>query len=231
MLISKIRIGSESWLNAFFVIPIMEIAGWRIFIVNICITVLLAYSINSLFLSEGLFFQSFTEKFAVDRIEKLFEMSQKWRWVGYVFIPIVILIRTGFTSICLYIGCFLANSQVRFQELFKVAMLADFVFLLAGIAKLVILIFFKNVSKLDDLQFQPMSLMELFHRNSVDTLFVYPFSLISVFELVYWLVLAWLLSGLLEKPFGNSLKRVASSYGTGLLLWVLFVMFLTVNLT
>jgi hypothetical protein len=168
---------------------------------------------------------------AVDRIAKMFEMSQKWQWIGYVFTPIVILIRISFTAICLYIGCFLVNSKIRFKELFKVALIADFVFILAGIAKLVILIFFKNVSKLDDLQFQPLSLMELFHRNSVDKLFVYPFSLINVFELLYWLVLAWLLSGLLEKPFGNSLKRVASSYGTGLLLWVLFVMFLTVNLT
>ncbi|MFA6947140.1 MAG: hypothetical protein WC220_14705 [Pedobacter sp.] len=210
---------------------VLKFTTWKVLLLFSSLNVFLSFSTNYLFLSEGLFYQSFGEQMAVDRIAKMFEMSQKWQWIGYVFTPIVILIRISFTAICLYIGCFLVNSKIRFKELFKVALIADFVFILAGIAKLVILIFFKNVSKLDDLQFQPLSLMELFHRNSVDKLFVYPFSLINVFELLYWLVLAWLLSGLLEKPFGNSLKRVASSYGTGLLLWVLFVMFLTVNLT
>ena len=197
----------------------------------ICFSVLLVFAINYLFISEGLFYQSFGEQLAVSRIEKMFEMSQKWQWLGYIFIPIIVLARVSFTSICLYIGCLLANSPIQFRELFKVALLADFVFVLAGIAKLVILIFFRDVSKLEDLQFQPLSFLELFPRNSVDKLFVYPFSLLSVFELLYWLVLAWLLSGLIEKPFENALKRVASSYGTGLLLWVLFVMFITVNLT
>jgi hypothetical protein len=204
---------------------------WKFFLLLIGLFVLLTFSINYLFLSEGIFYQSFGEQLAVDRIDKLFKMSQKWEWLGYIFIPIIVLIRVSFTAICLYIGCFLTNSQIRFRELFKVALLADFVFVLARIAKLVILIFFRDVGKLEDLQFQPLSFLELFPKNTVDKLFIYPFSLLSIFELLYWLALAWLLSGLLEKPFDNALVRVASSYGTGLLLWVLFVMFLTVNLT
>ena len=204
---------------------------WKLLLLLSAFNALLTFSTNYLFLSEALFYLSFGEQLAVDRIAKMIEMSQKWEWLGYIFIPIIVLIRVSFTAICLYIGCFLANSPIQFRELFKVALLADFVFVLAGIAKLVILIFFRDVSKLEDLQFQPLSFLELFPRNSVDKLFVYPFSLLSVFELLYWLVLAWLLSGLLEKPFDSALKRVASSYGIGLLLWVLFVMFLTVNLT
>jgi hypothetical protein len=203
----------------------------KYFIILVILNSILAFSIGYLFVSEGIYYQSFGEQLAVDRIAKIIEFSQKWQWIGYLFIPIIVVIRVSFTSICLYIGCFLGNSQVRFKELFKVSLLADFVFVLAGIAKLSILIFFKDVGTLEDLQFQPLSFLELFPRNSVDKLFIYPFSLISVFELLYWLVLAWLLSGLLEKPFDNAMVRVASSYGTGLLLWVLFVMFLTVNLT
>ncbi len=209
----------------------LKYKSWNFFFLLIGFTVILTFTINFLFLKEGLFYQSFGEQLAVDRIAKMFEMSQKWQWISYIIVPIDILVRVSFSAICLYIGCFLANSQVRFRELFRISLLADFVFVLAGIIKLLILVLFKDVSKLDDLQFLPLSLMELFHRDSVDALFIYPFSLISVFELLYWLVLAWLLSGLLEQPFSYSLKRVASSYGAGLLLWVLFVMFLTVNLT
>ena len=205
--------------------------AWKYFILLSSFYVITTFAINYLFLSEGLYYQSYGEQLAADRIAKMIELYKHLEWIGYIFIPIVVIIRVCFTAICIYIGCFLINIRVEFSKLFKVALLADFVFVLAGIVKLVILIFFRNVSTLSDLQFQPWSLLELFDNKSVDTFLIYPFTLISVFELLYWLALAWLLSVVIEKPFVNALKKVASSYGTGLLLWVLFVMFLTINLT
>lgn len=204
--------------------------SWKSFFLLIGFAILTTFAINDLFLSEGLYYQSFGEQLAADRIAKMVELSQKRQWLGYVFVPIVLLLRICFTATCLYISCFIAEPRINFGKLFKVALLADFVFVLAGVTKLIIMIFFKNISTISDLQFQPFSLMELFDRKTVDVLFIYPFLLINVFELLYWLVLAWLLSGVIEKQFGSSLKTVASSYGTGILLWVLFVLFLTINL-
>ncbi|MBN1986332.1 MAG: hypothetical protein JW761_08515 [Prolixibacteraceae bacterium] len=90
---------------------------------------------------------------------------------------------------------------------------------------------------MEDLQFQPLSIMELLNEKTVDPLFVYPLSLLNVFELAYFLVLAWLLVGIIneankEHPvkYGKSLQLVTASYGSGLLLWVLVVMFITLNL-
>jgi hypothetical protein len=210
---------------------LLKLNSWKCFILLLCFPILTTFAVNYLFITEELYYNLFSETLAVDRITKIIEQSQKWQWIGYLFIPIVLLIRISFTTICLYTGFFLANFKVRFKDLFKVALLADFVFVLAGITKLVILIFFKEVSTLDDLQFQPFSLMELLDRKTVDALLLYPLSLIGVFELLYWLALAWLLTGVVEKSFGSSLKSVATSYGSGLFLWVLLVMFLTVNLT
>ena len=204
---------------------------WTLCITLIAVFILILFANNNLFVTDSIYYQSFGEKLATDRITKMIEKSQKWQWLGYGFIPIVVLIRVSFTTICLYIGLFVADLKIRFRELFRVALLADFVFVLAGIVKLMILIFFKEVNTLDDLQFQPLSLMELFNRESVDQLLFYPLSLVSVFELLYWLVLAWLLTGVVQKPMDSTLKTVASSYGLGLAFWVLFVMFLTVNLT
>ena len=209
---------------------LLKYNGWKYFLLLAVFYVLISFAINYLFLTDGLYYQSFGEQLATERIAKMVEVSQKWQWLGYVLLPIIISVRVCFTTICIYVGCFLANIKVRFNELFKIALLADFVFVLAGIIKLVILIFFKDISTINDLQFQPLSLLELFDRISVDTLFIYPLSLISVFELLYWWVLAVLLSTIINKSFGASLKAVASSYGIGLLFWVLFVMFLTVNL-
>ncbi|MCG6187377.1 hypothetical protein [Maribellus maritimus] len=79
--------------------------------------------------------------------------------------------------------------------------------------------------------------MELLNKNTVDPLFLYPLSLINIFELGYFLILAWLLVGVInetngERPvkFGKSLQLVTTSYGSGLLLWVVLVMFITLNL-
>lgn len=204
--------------------------GWRYFLLLTGFTVLIAFTINYLFLSDVLFYQSFGEQLAIDRIAKIIVFSKKIQWIGYLLIPLVVLIRITFTAICIYIGCFISNVKINFGILFKIALVSDFVFVLAGIIKLIILIFFKEIFSVNDLQFQPLSLMEIFDKSEVDALVIYPLSLVSVFEAFYWLVLAWLLSGVIDKPFGNSLKTVASTYGIGLLLWVLFAMFLTVNL-
>jgi len=204
---------------------------WNYFLLISGINVLLTLIISYLFNSDELYYQSFGEQMAANRIDKMIELSFKWQWIGYAFIPIVVLIRISFTSLCLYTGCFLVNLKVRFKELFNLALLADFIFILAGLTKLLMLIFYKEVNTLEDLQFQPLSLLELFDRKTVDVIFIYPSSMISIFELLYWLTLTWLLTGINELPFGSSLKTVASSYGSGLLLWVLFVMFLTVNLS
>lgn len=209
----------------------ININGWGFYLSITAINLLLAFSLGYLFCNDNLYYQSFENQFSIERIDRIIKVSNKWQWLGYILIPIIIIIQTSYTAVCLYTGFFLTNLKVRFKDLFKVALLANIIFVLAGLVKLVILIFFKEVNTLSDLQFQPLSLMELFDKDTIDSMFIYPLSLISVFELLYWLSIAWLLTGVVEKPLGSTLKTVASSYGTGLLLWVLFVMFLTVNLS
>ncbi len=206
-------------------------SGWKYFFLLTIFSVLIVFAFNFIFLTDGIYYQSFGDHLALERIGKIIELSRKLQWVSYILIPIMVLIRVGFTTSCLYIGCFFTEIRIHFSKLFRIALLADFVFVLAGIIKLVILIFFINVNTLSDLQFQPLSLMQLFDRSSVEPYFIYPLSLISLFEVLYWLVLARLLSEIIEQPFDKSFKTVAFSYGSGLLLWVLFAMFLTINLT
>ena len=210
-------------------INITKYTNIQSYILLVGLSFLLVFTNHYLFVSDNTIYLSVKEQLPSEQIDKMLESVKKLEWLGYVLIPFVLLLRVGFTSICLYTGNFIANIKTKFRDLFKVALLADFAFVAAGFAKLVILIFFKEVNTLTDLQFQPLSLMELLNKNAIDLLFVYPVSLINVFELLYWLALARLLTSVVNQSFGKSLKMVASSYGTGLLLWVLFVMFLTVN--
>ena len=76
------------------------------------------------------------------------------------------------------------------------------------------------------------------NQASVDPIFIYPLSLLNLFELGYFIALAWMIKELLkeEQPemyfgMGKSLQLVGVSYGSGLLLWVIIVMFITLNLS
>lgn len=211
--------------------------GWILLLVLCMVNALLAFSFNYLFVSDVLYYQTYGEQLALSRIDKMLELSKKWEWLGYVFIPIILFVRVAFTSLCLYIGIFFVEIDLKFSKLFKIALLAEFVYFLSGFAKLVVFIFFKEVSTLNDLQFTPFSLLNIFDKNAIDPLFVHPLGMLNIFNLVYFLVLAWLLKDLineekenLSQKYGGALKLVVTSYGSGLLLWVVLGMFLTLNL-
>lgn len=212
--------------------------NWLIYFWLSFIGIFLLYAFNVFFINENVYYQSYGHQISASKVEEMFQFSKKWQWISYFVLPIFVLLRVYFTSTILYIGIFFTELKVEFGKLFKIALLSDFVYVLSAFTKLVILIFFKEVNTLEDLQFQPLSVMELLLTKSIDPLFVYPLSLINVFELGYFLVLAWLLVSVIneaneERPvgFGKSLKLVTASYGSGMLLWVVFVMFITLNLS
>jgi hypothetical protein len=217
----------------------MRYKTFYVFLLIVILLGVISWSINNLFLNnEIIFFQTYGYQLSISSIESIIGFFRRWQWLSYVSLLLLVLFRVFYTSVFLYIGIFFTELKVEFGKLFKIALFADFVYVLSAFSKLVILIFFKEVNTLEDLQFQPLSTMELLNAKSIDPLFVYPLSLINVFELGYFLVLAWLLVNVIneaneERPvgFGKSLKLVTASYGSGLLLWVVFVMFITLNLS
>lgn len=154
------------------------------------------------------------------------------------FLPVIVFFIILFTSILLFIGVLLSELKIEYGRLFKVALLAEFVFVISVLTRLVMLIFFKEISTFEDLQFQPFSILEILNTEIIDKLFIYPLGLINLFELGYLLVLAWLMRSVLNSAnemhqitYIKSLKVVALSYGSGLLLWVIIVIFTTLNMS
>jgi hypothetical protein len=65
--------------------------------------------------------------------------------------------------------------------------------------------------------------------KGLEAWFVYPFQVLNLFEIAYWLLLAYLLGKALQTHTDEGLKIVAASYGSALLLWVVAVMFFVLN--
>ena len=178
-----------------------------------------------------------SEKLNAKQIENFFNFQKKWQWFSCAIIPIILLIKTSIIASVLYIGTFFySKAKVTFKQLFNAVIKAEFVFLLVGVAKIIWFYFFQTNYTLEDLQyFYPLSALNIVGYKGLDNWFIYPLQTLNLFELAYWLLLAYFIGKLAftekdkGKPMDLGFKIVASSYGSALLLWVVVVMFFTLN--
>jgi hypothetical protein len=124
------------------------------------------------------------------------------------------------------------NIETGFKKFFSAAITGEFVFLIPSFIKLLWFGFIKTNYTLQDLQyFSPLSAIGLFNPTELDPWFVYPIQLLNLFEVLYWVVLAYQLKPVLNEDFSGSLGFVGRTYGVGLVIWVILVMFLTVSIS
>ena len=200
------------------------------FILIILLNFLIAFIANELIISEQIFYTSFSQQLEIERIQKFIGLYKKWEYIGYFISPVLLSIKLFVISLCIYIGIFLSNYKIRFRDLLSVVIKAEFILLLYNITK-TILYFFININTFADISyFQPLSILQLIGAENVNKAFIYPLSILNIFELLYWFALAIGIKQLTKKSFDKSLLLVLLTYGIGLLAWVIFIMFLTVSL-
>lgn len=207
------------------------------FILVSTLSILLIILTKNILKLEELFYNSLLTKFSTDQIDKVLNFQKKWQWLSYPFIPLLLLIKITLISSVLYIGTFFySKAKVTFKQLFNAVVKAEFVFLGVGVLKIIWFYFFQTNYTLEDLQyFYPLSALNIVGYKGLEAWFIYPLQVLNLFELAYWLLLAYFIGKLAftekdkGKPMDLGLKIVASSYGSALLLWVVVVMFFTLN--
>jgi len=183
---------------------------------------------------EELVHNFYSEQLAQEQIEKLLESQAKWAWLGYAIIPLLILIRSSLVALCLSVGAFFYEMErkIPFKDFFRIALAGEFVLVLVGYFKLGYFYFIKTDYTLLDLQqYSPLSYINFLDLGKIQPWLVYPLQTINLFEIAYFFVLTYGLWKLLKNKFSKSLEIVAISYGSGLLIWLGLVMFLTLNMS
>lgn len=187
---------------------------------------------NSILISDDVIYDSLSDQLSHERIIELLDRGKKWEWLSYCFLPFLLLIKLLFVAACLSIGALFLRTEAGFQKFLKIATTAEFVFLIPPFISLCWFAFVNTQYTLQDLKFfSPLSMINFFSHSELEPWLVYPIQLLNVFELLYWAVLAWQLQEVLKKSFPESLGFVMKTYGVGLIVWVVVVMFLTVSLT
>lgn len=178
-----------------------------------------------------LLYNSLSNQLNSIQIEHFFEFQEKWQWLTYCFIPVFLFIKTCLIASFLYIGVyFFSRKTTTFKQLWSFVINTEFIFILIPIIKIAWFYFFQTNYKLEDIQyFYPLSALNIVSYKSLEPWFIYPFQTINLFELAYWLILAHYIGKVTETNMDSGLKIVSCSYGSALLLWVVTIMFFTLN--
>lgn len=204
----------------------------KLFFGLVLINVFIVWLSKTLLINETVFYNTYSEQLTLDRSLQLFENLKRLSWINYILIPIMLTIKYVLVSIVLYTGIFFFNIhyKITFGSIFKVVVASDIIFIFASLIKFLWFYLFAGNYDLNDLGFfYPISLINLFRISEVSKIWIYPLQVVNIFQFIYIIALSYGLRNLGKVSESDSEKIVLSSYVPALVLWIVLVMFLSVD--
>lgn len=203
----------------------------------LCLTLIMlnlavGFLTNKALITQEAFYHSFSNQFEYTQIDEFYSFRQKSVWIFYILLPFILVFKIFLVSICLQTSLILNDFKLKFTSTFKIAITAEFVFLLPQLIKLAWFLLVKTEYTLTDVQqFYPLSALNLFKIENLSALLIYPFQTFNVFEILYWIILAGGIKQALDTDINHGIRVVFSGYIPALILWIICVMFITVSLS
>lgn len=188
------------------------------------------YFLLSFFNVDKIIYSSLINNYNEVQIKEYLDLKEKWNYFSYLLVPLLIIIKTSIIATTLYIGIFFSNNVIEFNKFWNIVLKAEFIFLLVPVFKIIWFYFFQTNYNLEDIQnFYPLSALNIVGYKDLETWFIYPFQTLNLFELAYIIYLGYQVGKLTNTNTDHGLKIVAYSYVPALLLWVVTIMFFTLN--
>ncbi len=206
---------------------------WMFFGINI-LYIFLSYLTNSYILTDYVYHRGLSEHMTAEKITSFLEMRSQYQWLNLIAPFIVISAKAGYSAICLAVGVIITGQDISFAKLFRIAFLAESVFVVAMAVQVLGAMYLIEVRVPDDYaNFAPLSALQFFDVSTLKLWMKHPLRTLNLFEVVYVFVLAYFLTPLLKKgtTFWQTLGLVGASYGLGLLLWVVALAFLLLQVS
>jgi hypothetical protein len=203
---------------------------WKIYGLFILIYYLNTILTNSI-ISEEIYVNTYSGQLSSEMIAKMLSLKSKYAWLNYLLVPTLLILKTALVALCFWVGSFINESNSKYNNYLRIALLAESVFVIFSFIRTGGLYYYNFQTLTEISQFQPLTLFSLLDVNNIPEYFHYPLSLISIPEAIYWVVLALLLKPLITDSFRKRMGFIAKTYGAGLLIWVSIVVFATLNFT
>ncbi len=209
-----------------------EVNHYYYFLALCALYALFTYLFQAYIFTEEIYFQAYQEQVSYDRIEALIQNNKRYAWLNYTLIPVLVSLKVFCVALCLFTGAFFFEYKLRFSKIFQVALVAEGVYLVPVFIKSFwFLVIAQDYTFEDISNFDYFSLLAVVGRENLEIWWTYILYSANIFELLYWLALAYGLRLLLpQAEYDDTLRLVLSSYGVGLLLWIVFICFLLVSL-
>ena len=161
---------------------------------------------------------------------RLIENFYKYRWVGFLTAPLILLLRITLTTLCLFIGGFFdeAMPKQNFRQWWNVVLKADIVMILSSMVSCLLSVKYGAEHAMEISRY--FSFAFLGNPKSTEQWVQIPLSALNVFEVCYWFFMSKLLSVQTGRGYWASFRFIMGSYGTGYLFYIVFVMFLVLYL-
>ena len=141
----------------------------------------------------------------------------------YLTIPLIYAWKFTVLGLVIWMGCFLFGYRVHFSQCWGIVMIAEFVFLLPELIKVIWFLFFQSDPNFYDIQaFYPFSVINLVDYRDLPDEYKYPFKALNLFEPLYWYVLALGIKHFGKRGMKPAWTIVLSFYVPIFLLWLLF---------
>ena len=169
--------------------------------------------------------------FIIDSIaafEVLNERREIWIFdilygIQYISVPIFLAWKFTWTTLTLWIGCFMFGYRLHFNQLWKLVMLAEIWFFLPEVFKILnYTLLYNDPSYQDYVAFYPFSLINLVDYSMIAPKYHYPLKALNIFELIYWFILVVGIYFLSGKKLKTSAYIVGSTYVLFFLIWQWF---------
>jgi hypothetical protein len=146
-----------------------------------------------------------------------------FNFIQYISIPVIYLYKFTVISFLLWLGSFTWGYRVSYAKVWQLVMFAECIFFLAEFAKVGWFVFIsKDVDIWEVRAFYPLSLMGFFNYNSISGALHYPLKALNLFEIIYWMILAFGIQYLTKKRLDISIYIVLSFYVFWFLIWLGF---------
>lgn len=187
---------------------------------------------ESLIYTDEFFHRNLSTHIPFYYVEEILESRERFWWASYLIQLIVVLFKVLFAALCIFVGIVLSDIEFSFRDLFRLVILAEAIFVIAQAIFLALLFVNRAELTLDTAaNYFPLSMLSFLGVENVVPWLHYPLQTLNLFEVAYVLCIAWLLSKQWKPNFVESLNIVIPSYGIGLLIWMVLVVFLTLQVS
>ncbi|MGY3212450.1 hypothetical protein [Mucilaginibacter sp. HD30] len=149
------------------------------------------------------------------------ELMQKWI---YLTSAVYLLIKLGLITLILHTALYLNNQNVSLNSVFKITVVAEYIFLIPAAIKLGTFSYtHPDGNLLDWHQYYVLAAITLF--KEVPAGWYYALQTLNAFEVIYWFLLAFGVMRISSLNYDAALRMIFVSYVPSLLLWVAVVTF------